>query len=119
MRSPTLDYDIQGSLLRVIQERKMRRVGGTKDVGLDVRIIIASNEKLWDAAQKGKFREDLFHRFNEFTIKLPPLRQRKDDIMVFASHFLEKANEGLQKNVKGFSPEVEEIFRNYVWHGNI
>jgi two-component system response regulator HydG len=114
-----LGYDIQVSLLRVIQERKMRRVGGTKDIGLDVRIIIASNEKLWDAAQKGKFREDLFHRFNEFTIELPPLRQRKDDIMVFASHFLEKANEGLQKNVKGFSPEVEEIFRNYVWHGNL
>ena len=114
-----LSYDIQVSLLRVIQERKMRRVGGTKDIGLDVRIIIASNEKLWDAAQKGKFREDLFHRFNEFTIELPPLRQRKDDIMVFARHFLEKANEGLQKNVKGFSPEVEEIFRNYVWHGNL
>ena len=114
-----LSYDIQVSLLRVIQERKMRRVGGTKDIPLDVRIIIASNEKLWDAAQKGKFREDLFHRFNEFTIELPPLRQRKDDIMVFARHFLEKANEGLQKNVKGFSPEVEEIFRNYVWHGNL
>lgn len=114
-----LGYDIQVSLLRVIQERKMRRVGGTKDIGLDVRIIIASNERLWDAAQKGKFREDLFHRFNEFTIELPPLRQRKDDIMVFAKHFLEKANEGLQKNVKGFSPEVEEIFRNYVWHGNL
>lgn len=114
-----LGYDIQVSLLRVIQERKMRRVGGTKDIPLDVRIIIASNEKLWDAAQKGKFREDLFHRFNEFTIELPPLRQRKDDIMIFASHFLEKANEGLQKNVKGFSPEVEEIFRNYVWHGNL
>lgn len=114
-----LGYDIQVSLLRVIQERKMRRVGGTKDIGLDVRIIIASNEKLWDAAQKGKFREDLFHRFNEFTIELPPLRQRKDDIMVFARHFLEKANEGLQKNVKGFSPEVEEIFKNYVWHGNL
>ncbi|MBO9635223.1 MAG: sigma-54-dependent Fis family transcriptional regulator [Chitinophagaceae bacterium] len=114
-----LSYDIQVSLLRVIQERKMRRVGGVKDIGLDVRIIIASNERLWEAAQKGKFREDLFHRFNEFTIELPPLRQRKDDIMVFARHFLEKANEGLQKNVKGFSPEVEEIFKNYVWHGNL
>ncbi|NML22477.1 sigma-54-dependent Fis family transcriptional regulator [Pseudoflavitalea sp. G-6-1-2] len=114
-----LPYDIQVSLLRVIQERKMRRVGGTKDIDLDVRILIASNEKLWDAAQKGRFREDLFHRFNEFTIELPPLRQRKDDIMVFAQHFLEKANEALQKNVKGFSPEVEDIFKNYVWHGNL
>lgn len=114
-----LGYEIQVSLLRVIQERKMRRVGGTKDISLDVRIIIASNERLWDAAQKGKFREDLFHRFNEFTIEVPPLRQRKEDIMVFARHFLQKANESLHKRIRGFSPEVEEIFRNYVWHGNL
>lgn len=114
-----LGYDIQVSLLRVIQERKMRHVGGTKDIALDVRIIIASNEKLWEAAQKGKFREDLFHRFNEFTIDLPPLRQRKEDIMTFARHFLLKANDGLNKKIKGFSPEVEEIFKGYVWHGNL
>lgn len=114
-----LSYEIQVSLLRVIQERKMRRVGGIRDISLDVRIIIASNERLWDATQKGKFREDLFHRFNEFTIEVPPLRQRKEDIMVFARHFLQKANEGLDKRIKGFSPEVEEIFKNYVWHGNL
>lgn len=114
-----LSYDIQVSLLRVIQERKMRRVGGTKDIALDVRIIIASNERLWDAAQKGKFREDLFHRFNEFTIDVPPLRQRKEDIMVFARHFLSKANDGLNKRIRGFTPEVEDIFKNYVWHGNL
>lgn len=114
-----LSYEIQVSLLRVIQERKMRRVGGVKDISLDVRILIASNERLWDAAQKGKFREDLFHRFNEFTIEVPPLRQRKEDIMVFARHFLHKANEGLHKRIRGFSPEVEEIFKNYVWHGNL
>ncbi|HVE61251.1 MAG TPA: sigma-54 dependent transcriptional regulator, partial [Chitinophagaceae bacterium] len=71
-----LSYDIQVSLLRVVQERKMRRVGGVKDIELDVRIIIASNEKLWDSARKGKFREDLYHRFNEFSIDVPPLRQR-------------------------------------------
>ncbi len=114
-----LSYDIQVSLLRVIQERKMRRVGGIRDIPLDVRIIIASNERLWDAAQKGKFREDLFHRFNEFTIDVPPLRQRKEDIMVFAKHFLHKANESLNKNIQGFSHEVEEVLRNYVWHGNL
>ncbi len=114
-----LSYEIQVSLLRVIQERKMRRVGGTRDIALDVRIIIASNEKLWDSAQKGKFREDLFHRFNEFTIDLPPLRQRKEDIMTFARHFLLKANDSLNKKIKGFTPEVEDIFRNYVWHGNL
>lgn len=114
-----LGYDIQVSLLRVVQERKLRRVGGTRDIPIDVRIIIASNEKLWESAQKGKFREDLYHRFNEFTIEVPPLRKRKEDIMTFAKHFLVKANEGLGKNIKGFSAEVEEIFRTYIWHGNL
>ncbi len=114
-----LSYDIQISLLRVVQERKMRRVGGNKDISLDVRIIIASNEKLSDAAHSGKFREDLFHRFNEFTINIPPLRERKDDIMLFASHFLDQANKLLNKNVKGFSTAVETIFRSYAWPGNL
>ena len=84
-----LSYDIQVSLLRVVQERRMRRVGGTRDIDLDVRIIIASNEPLWEASKKGKFREDLFHRFNEFSMTIPPLRDRKEDIMVFARHFLQ------------------------------
>lgn len=114
-----LGYDIQVSLLRVVQERKMRRIGGIKDTELDVRIIVASNEKLWDAARKGKFREDLFHRFNEFSIDVPPLRQRPDDIMLFANHFLQQTNEELGKNIRRFSPEVEQIFRNYVWYGNL
>jgi two-component system response regulator HydG len=114
-----LSYDIQVSLLRVIQERKMRRVGGTTDIQLDVRLIIASNEELWSASQKGKFREDLFHRLNEFTIKVPPLRERKEDIMLFAKHFLEKANQSLHKVIKGFSPEVEDIFNSYPWYGNL
>ncbi len=114
-----LSYDIQVSLLRVIQERKMRRVGSNKDISLDVRIIVASNEKLWDAARKGKFREDLYHRFNEFSIEVPPLRRRKSDLMTFARHFLHSTNEELGKSVKGFSPEVENIFLNYVWHGNL
>jgi len=114
-----LSYDIQVSLLRVVQERKMRRVGGNKDIELDVRIIVASNEKLWDAARNGKFREDLYHRFNEFSIEVPPLRDRKGDIMLFANHFLHLTNAELGKNVKGFSKEVEEIFLNYVWYGNL
>ena len=87
-----LSYDIQVSLLRVVQERKMRRVGGNKDIELDVRIIVASNEKLWDFARNGKFREDLYHRFNEFSIEVPPLRERKGDIMLFANHFLQLTN---------------------------
>jgi two-component system response regulator HydG len=114
-----LSYDIQVSLLRVVQERRMRRVGGTKDIELDVRIIIASNEPLWEASKKGKFREDLFHRFNEFSMTIPPLRDRKGDIMIFARHFLNLTNEELNKKVKGFSPEVEEIFQKYIWYGNL
>jgi two-component system response regulator HydG len=114
-----LSYDIQVSLLRVVQERKMRRIGGLKDIELDVRIIIASNERLWDAVRKGKFREDLYHRFNEFSIDIPPLRQRPEDIMLFANHFLHQTNEELGKNVKRFSSEVENIFKSYVWYGNL
>ena len=114
-----LSYDIQVSLLRVVQERKMRRVGGTRDIDLDVRIIIASNEKLWDETRRGKFREDLFHRFNEFSINVPPLRERKEDILLFAQHFLKQTNTELNKNIKGLSPEVQNIFTNYVWFGNL
>jgi two-component system response regulator HydG len=97
----------------------MRRVGSNKDIDLDVRIIVASNEKLWDAARKGKFREDLYHRFNEFSIDVPPLRERTGDIMRYAEHFLKSTVGELDKNITGFSPEVEEIFNNYIWHGNL
>jgi two-component system response regulator HydG len=114
-----LSYDVQISLLRVVQERKMRRVGGTKDIDLDVRIIVASNEKLWDAAGAGKLREDLYHRFNEFAIQISPLRDRGSDIMTFANHFLVSANQELSKSIQGFHPEVERIFKSYVWYGNL
>lgn len=114
-----LSYEIQISLLRVVQERKMRRIGGVKDIDLDVRIIIASNERLWDAVRKGKFREDLYHRFNEFSIDIPPLRQRPEDVLLFANHFLQQTNTELGKNVKRLSKDVESIFQNYVWYGNL
>lgn len=114
-----LSYEIQVGLLRVIQERKVRRVGGLQDIPLDVRIIVASNERLWDATRKGKFREDLFHRFNEFSIDIPPLRERAQDIMLYADHFLHVTTEQLGKGIKGFDPEVEEAFKNYVWYGNL
>lgn len=114
-----LSYDVQISLLRVVQERKMRRVGGTKDIDLDVRIIVASNEKLWDNSGRGKLREDLYHRFNEFTINVAPLRERTGDMMIFANHFLGIANNELNKRIRGFTPEVERIFKNYVWYGNL
>ncbi|MDO9374993.1 MAG: sigma-54 dependent transcriptional regulator [Ferruginibacter sp.] len=114
-----LSYDVQVSLLRVVQERKLRRVGGNKDIDLDIRIIVASNELLWDAAKIGRFREDLYYRFNEFSITVPPLRERRNDIMTFAHFFLNKSNAELDKQVKGFSPEVEQIFKVYKWPGNL
>ena len=114
-----LSIDIQAALLRVIQERKFKRVGGNKEMDVDVRIIVASNENLQDAYQKGKFREDLYHRFNEFSINLPPLRNRRQDIPPFAEFFLQKTNDELEKTVSGFEPQVIEMFMNYSWPGNL
>ena len=114
-----LSYEVQASLLRVIQERKFKRVGGNKEIPADVRIIVASNENLQDAYRKGKFREDLYHRFNEFSINLPPLRNRKDDIILFADFFLKKTNAELEKNIDGYEDEVLQMFINYAWPGNL
>lgn len=114
-----LSYEVQISLLRVVQERKMKRVGGIRDIELDIRIIVASNEMLYDVARKGKFREDLYHRFNEFSIIVPPLRKRKGDITVFAHFFLTKANTELQKDITGFAPSIEQLFKTYNWPGNL
>ena len=114
-----LSYDIQAALLRTVQERKIKRIGSTKEIDLDVRIIVATNENLAHAIQKGKFREDLYHRFNEFSIALPQLSERGKDIMVFANTFLELANQELNKNVQSFSAEVENCFLTYNWPGNV
>ena len=114
-----LSYEIQAALLRVIQERKFKRVGGNKEMDVDVRIIVASNEDLQGAYRNGRFREDLFHRFNEFSIVLPPLRNRKEDIPLFARFFLDNANNELNKKVEGFEDEVIRIFLNYPWPGNL
>jgi two-component system response regulator HydG len=114
-----LSYEIQAALLRVIQERKFKRVGGVREMETDVRIIVASNENLQDAYRRGKFREDLFHRFNEFSIVLPPFRHRKEDIPLFAEFFLAKSNKELNKTVDGFDPEVMQIFLDYPWPGNL
>ena len=114
-----LPYDVQVSLLRVVQERKIRRLGSVKDIELDIRIIVASNENLWESSRAGKFREDLYHRFNEFSIQVPPLRDRVEDIMLFARYFLAATNQELSKDVKGFSQDVEAILKNYSWFGNL
>ncbi|SDE16216.1 two-component system, NtrC family, response regulator HydG [Mucilaginibacter pineti] len=114
-----LSYEIQAALLRTVQERKVKRIGSTKEIDLDVRIIIATNESLQDGILKGKFREDLYHRFNEFTIYMPPLRDRGNDIMLLAEHFLKIANTELGRNVTTFSQEVIDCFMHYRWQGNI
>jgi two-component system response regulator HydG len=114
-----LSSEIQASLLRVIQERKIKRIGGNKEIDVDVRIIVATNENLQDAYKHGKFREDLYHRFNEFSIELPPLRNRKVDIPLFADFFLQKTNKELDKNIEGFEEDVMKMFINYSWPGNL
>ena len=114
-----LTYEIQASLLRVIQERKFKRVGGNKEMPVDVRIIVASNENLQDSYRKGRFREDLYHRFNEFSINLPPLRERRKDIPLFANFFLQKSKAELNRDIEDFSPEVMQMFINYPWPGNL
>ncbi|WP_411273561.1 sigma-54-dependent transcriptional regulator [Daejeonella sp.] len=114
-----LSYDIQAALLRVVQERKVKRIGSTKEIDLDVRIIVATNENLMDAIQKSRFREDLFHRFNEFSITIPPLRDRGKDIVTFAEHFLKVANSELNRNITHLSLEVIDCFMTYNWPGNV
>ncbi len=114
-----LSPEVQATLLRVIQERKFKRVGGNKELQVDVRIIVASNENLQDSYHKGKFREDLYHRFNEFSIKLPPLRTRKEDILLFADFFLAKTTAEQGKIIPGFEPDVLQKFMEYSWPGNL
>ena len=114
-----LDYDVQSYLLRAIQERKIRKVGGVKEIPVNVRIIVASNENLQELVEAGKFREDLYHRLNEFEIVIPPLRHRKEDMMIFANHFLQETNRELHKSVAGMTKEAEELLLHYEWPGNI
>ena len=114
-----LPYDVQVQLLRALEERKVHPVGGNVDIPFDVRIISATNENLKEAVASGRFREDLYHRLNEFSIQALPLRERKEDILIFANHFLDKANEELGKQVAGFDDEVMRIFRTYSWPGNL
>jgi two-component system response regulator HydG len=114
-----LTYENQIKLLRVLQERKVRRIGGDKEIIVDVRIIVATNENLLKLVQEGGFREDIYHRLNEFNIHIPPIRARKDDIEVFSTHFLEMANAQLQKQVSGFSENTMDKLKQYIWHGNL
>lgn len=114
-----LSYDVQVQLLRALEERKVKPVGGDREIAFDVRIISATNENLTRAVAEGSFREDLYHRLNEFSLKALSLRDRSEDIPVFANHFLAASNEELGKEVIGFDDAVMDVFRYYSWPGNL
>ncbi len=114
-----LSYENQIQLLRALQERKIKPVGSNKEIEVDIRIITATNEDLREAVKNGDFREDLYHRINEFSIDSPSLSDRNEDLMVFADFFLEKANQQLNKEIIGFSDEVIAVFNKYKWPGNL
>lgn len=114
-----LSYENQIQLLRALQERKIKPVGSNKEIEVDIRVLTATNEDLREAVKNGDFREDLFHRINEFSIYSPSLSEREEDLMLFADFFLEKANTQLNKEVIGFSDEVVTIFQKYPWPGNL
>lgn len=114
-----LSYDVQVKLLRAIQERVIQPLGSTKNVKVDVRIITATNENLLQEVKSGTFREDLYHRLNEFKIQVPALRERSEDLELFIDFFREEANQELNRNVKTFDDEVVPIFKTYDWPGNL
>jgi two-component system, NtrC family, response regulator PilR len=110
---------LQVKLLRAIQLREIRRVGDTKDVKTDVRLIAASNRDLEEAVEEGVLREDLFYRLNVIPIQLPPLRERREDIPLLVAHFLQKFSKELGKDVRGVTPEALAVLERYRWPGNI
>lgn len=114
-----LSYEVQMQLLRALQEQKIRPVGSPTDITVDVRIIAATNENLETAIADGRFRQDLYHRINEFSLKVPPLRERISDLDEFAEFFIKQANDELGKDVKRFSAESLKIMKQYHWPGNI
>lgn len=114
-----LSYENQIQLLRALQERRIKPIGSSKEIEVDIRVLAATNEDLLEAVNKGDFREDLYHRLNEFAIKVPSLSERKDDLMIFASYFLEIANEKLHKNVQGFTERAVQKMLTYNWGGNL
>lgn len=114
-----LSYAVQIKLLRAIQERVIQPVGSSKLIHVDVRIICATNEELQSSVKKFLFREDLYHRLNEFSIRVPPLRQRKHDLELFTDHFIQEANSELSKHIIGLSDDVLLVFKRYDWPGNL
>jgi two-component system, NtrC family, response regulator HydG len=114
-----LSYEVQVKLLRAIQERIIQPIGSNKDVKVDVRILTATNDDLSESVKKGEFREDLYHRVNEFKLKVPSLKERGDDFFEFLDHFRESANRELGKQIRSFDREVLSLFEKYDWPGNL
>ena len=114
-----LSYEVQVQLLRVLQERRIRPVGGTKEIDIDIRLVCATNENLEEAVSEGRFREDLYHRINEFTIYMPKLSERGSDLFLFADLFIRHANEELNRNVEGFDSGAAEMLASHSWPGNL
>ena len=113
-----LSYEVQVQLLRALQERRIRPVGGTKEIDIDIRLVCATNENLEEAVSEGRFREDLYHRINEFTIYMPKLSERSSDLFLFADLFIRHANEELNRNVEGFDSGAAEMLASHSWPGN-
>ncbi len=114
-----MDINLQSKLLRVLQEKEFERVGGVESIEVDVRIVATTNRDLEKAVREGRFREDLYYRLNVVPIKLPPLRERKEDIPYLIDYFLDKYNEENNKNIRGVEPEVYTKLKNYNWPGNV
>ncbi len=115
----SMSLTLQAKLLRVLQEGYIRRVGGTKDIPIDVRIIATTNENPIDSIEKGTLRKDLYYRLNVININIPPLRERLDDIELLTYYFISKYNKILNKNINKVSPDVLKDFKNYFWPGNV
>lgn len=114
-----LSYDVQVQLLRALQERRIRPVGGTEEIPIDIRLVCATNENLAEAVADGGFREDLYHRINEFTIYMPKLSERGTDLFLFADLFVRHANEELNRDVEGFDSTAAEMLVSHPWTGNL
>ncbi len=114
-----MDLNLQGKILRLVEQKTFRRIGGLKDIQVDVRILTATNKDLLRLKDEGKFREDLFYRINVASIRIPPLRERSDDILPLAKYFMQKYNEEFHKSVQKLSKGVEDFLKNYDWPGNV
>ena len=114
-----LSYEVQIQLLRALQERKIRPVGSPQEISVDIRLVSATNENLEQGIEKGTFREDLYHRINEFTLRMPDLKERKEDILLFANFFLDQANKELDKHLIGFDAKASQALLSYHWPGNL